>query len=232
MSTKTTHNAKINEIKGKIPNITNLVTTSALTAVDNKIPSVSNLVKETDYNRKSNEIEKKITNPNHDKYITTPEFNKFTAEIFDLRLKPANLASKSDIANFVKKRYFDNKLKDVTSNKNELNELSKKVKAISTKGLTKDLIDKFSSFNGAKYLPSGIFQNYLVFIPANKFTKYFHTTTRIYSWKSNGRSEENIENITKSGSNFAPTFVNHHVLPDIGFNGQCLIKKIFLSLKK
>ena len=27
----------------------------------------------------------------------------------------------------------------------------KKVKAISTKGLTKDLIDKFSIFNGAKY---------------------------------------------------------------------------------
>ena len=37
---------------------------------------------------------KKITDPNHDKYITTPEFKKFTAEIFDLRLKQANLASK------------------------------------------------------------------------------------------------------------------------------------------
>ena len=46
---------------------------------------------------------------------------------------------------------FDNKLKDVTSNKNELNELSKKVKSISTKGLKKDLIDKFSILNGAKY---------------------------------------------------------------------------------
>ena len=37
-------------------------------------------------------------------------------------------------------------------------------------------------------------------------------------------SEENIENITKSNSNFAPTFVDHHVLPDIDFNGHCLIK--------
>ena len=35
---------------------------------------------------------------------------------------------------------FDNKLKDITSNKSKLNELSKKAKAISTKGLTKDLI--------------------------------------------------------------------------------------------
>ena len=39
----------------------------------------------------------------------------------------------------------------VTSNKIELNELSKKVKVISTKGLTKDLINKLSIFNGAKY---------------------------------------------------------------------------------
>ena len=46
--------------------------------------------------------------------------------MFDLRLKRANLASKSDIANFVKMTDFDNKLKDVTSNKNKLNELSKK----------------------------------------------------------------------------------------------------------
>ena len=35
--------------------------------------------------------------------------------------------------------------------------------------------------------------------------------------------EENIENITKSGSNFALTFVNHHVLRDVNFSGRCLI---------
>ena len=37
-------------------------------------------------------------------------------------------------------------------------------------------------------------------------------------------SEGNIEKITESGSNFAPTFVGHHVVPDTTFNGQCLIK--------
>ena len=46
---------------------------------------------------------------------------------------------------------FDNRPKDVTSNKIELNEPSKTVKAISTKGLTKYLINKFSILNGAKY---------------------------------------------------------------------------------
>ena len=68
-------------------------------------------------------LEKKIINHIHDDYITTPEFNKDTAEVFALRLKRANKASKGDIANFAKKKDFDNKLKDVTSNKNELNEL-------------------------------------------------------------------------------------------------------------
>ena len=61
------------------------------------------------------------------------------------RLAQENLASKSGIANLVKKTDFDDKLKNlnknVTSNKtkyvlveNEVNELSEKVKAMSTKG--------------------------------------------------------------------------------------------------
>ena len=45
-------------------------------------------------------------------------------------------------------------------------------------------------------------------------------------------SEENIDNITKSNSNFAPTFVDHHVLPDTNFNGHCLIKNNIYILKK
>ena len=36
-------------------------------------------------------------------------------------------------------------------------------------------------------------------------------------------SDEYIENITKSDSNFAPTFVDHHLLSDRNFNGHCLI---------
>ena len=122
--------------------------------------------------------------------------------------------------------------KTVTSNINELNELSKKVKAISTKGLTKDLINKFSVLNGSKYFYSGIFQNYLVFIPAKNYIKYFSGTTWIDFWKSNGIPEENIEKITKSDSHFSPTFVDHHILPDLNFNGHCLVKSnIYISKK-
>ena len=57
-----------------------MATTTALTAVENKIIDVNDLVKKTDYNTKNNEIEKKITDHSHNKCITTPEFNKLTAE--------------------------------------------------------------------------------------------------------------------------------------------------------
>ena len=67
-----------------------------MTAVENKIPGVSNLVKKTDYNRKITEIEKKIRDHNHDRYFTTPEFNKLTAENFVARLAQANLITKID----------------------------------------------------------------------------------------------------------------------------------------
>ena len=94
------------------------------------------------------------------------------------------------------------------------------------------MIDKCSILNGAKYFSSGIFQNYLALIPAKKYNKCFHATTQIYSWKSNGMSEENIEKITKSDSNFAPIFVDNHVLPNINFNGHCLIKNNISIPKK
>ena len=105
----------------------------------------SNLVK-NNCNTKNNEIEEEITYPDHDKYITIQEFNKLTSENFAATLKQANSASKSDVASFVNKTDFNDKLKDVTSNENKLDELSKKFKALLTKGLTKKLIDKLSFF--------------------------------------------------------------------------------------
>ena len=84
------------------------------------------------------------------------------SENFAARLKPAKWATKNDIADFVKNTDFDKKLasinKKVTSNKTrhvevdkKLNNLSGKVKLISIKGLTKDLINGCSIFNAAKY---------------------------------------------------------------------------------
>ena len=100
--------------------------------------STSNLVKKVDYNTKINEIEKKIADHYHDKYITTQEFIKLTSENFAATLAQANLTSKNYVADFVKKTDFDGKRKNlnkkVTLNKtkhvlveNELNKLSKKL---------------------------------------------------------------------------------------------------------
>ena len=44
-------------------------------------------------------------------------------------------------------------------------------------------------------------------------------------------SEENIEGITNSNSNFSQTFVNHHALPDINFNEHWIINDISIPKK-
>ena len=72
--------------------------------------------------------------------------------------------------------------------------------------------------NWEKYFSLGIFQNYLVFIPAKSYIKYFSGANRTELWKCNRISAENMANITKSDTSFATAFVNHLVLPDINFS--------------
>ena len=54
----------------------------------------------------------KVSDHNHGKYITTPEFNNLAARVFTARLAQANLVTKTD---------FDTELQDIskriTSNK-------------------------------------------------------------------------------------------------------------------
>ena len=88
---------KLTELENKIPDVSSLATKTALTAVENKIPDVSSLVKKTNYDTKISELEKKLTDHNHDKYITTPEFNTLAASVFNARLAQANLITKTDI---------------------------------------------------------------------------------------------------------------------------------------
>ena len=79
-----------------MPNITGWATNSALNTVEDKIPNAISLVKRTDYNAKVNEIEKKVTDHNHDKYVTTPELNTLTAENVAARLAQANLVTNTN----------------------------------------------------------------------------------------------------------------------------------------
>ena len=88
--------AKLTELENKISDVSSLVTKIALTTVENKIPDVSSLVKKTDCKTKITEIEKKLTDHNHDKYITTPEFNTLAKDVFNARFAQADLITKTD----------------------------------------------------------------------------------------------------------------------------------------
>ena len=70
-----------------------------MTGVENKISNITSLVKKTDYNANINEVEKKLTDHNHDKYITSPEFNN---EIYD----PLNIMKNSDLNEKVDRYFF------------------------------------------------------------------------------------------------------------------------------
>ena len=92
-------------MENKVPNITGLATNSALTTVERKISDVKSLVRKTEYNTKISEIEKKVSDHNHDKYITITEFNDLGAGVFAARLAQADLVTKTD---------FDNKLQSLS----------------------------------------------------------------------------------------------------------------------
>ena len=75
-----------------------------MTAIENKIPDVSNLVKKTDY-----DYDAKISDIEN-KYITTPDYNKFTKDIVAKNIKNKELVDKSDIAGFINNSDLDKKV--------------------------------------------------------------------------------------------------------------------------
>ena len=153
-------------MEGKILDVSSLAAKTALTTVENKIPDVRSLVKETDYNTKITEIEKKLTDHNHDKYITTPEFNTLAADVFNARLKRANLVTKTD---------FDNSVSSlngkITINKTKNESIENELRKLKT-------FDS-SYFIGKSHFEEDDTQNYLVFQPLNKDFKVI--TNTVYS---------------------------------------------------
>ena len=111
---------------------------------------------------------------NYDKYITTPGFKKLTTENFDARLAQVNLASKNNIANFIRNEDLDDKLK-------LLNKLSKNVTLLLTKYFS-FFLDKmhFRSDDG--------YQNLFVYQPIFNVLdlKIAKGTEYVTGWKSKG----------------------------------------------
>ena len=105
---KTNYNVRNTEIEVKIPSITGLAATAALTAAENKIPDVSNLVKKTDYDAKISNIESKC--------FTTAHYNKFASQTLDAKIKQKELVDKYAIAGFINNADLNIKNSSVSSN--------------------------------------------------------------------------------------------------------------------
>ena len=104
------------------------------------------------------ETEMKLTDHNHDKYITTPEFNTLAADVFDARLAQANLVTKTD---------FDAKLsslnRKITANKSKHLLVKNELKKLKTFGS--------SYFRGKSHFEGDGSQNYLVFQAMYRYYK-------------------------------------------------------------
>ena len=87
---------KLTELEDKIRDVSSLATKTALTTAENKIPDINGLVKKKNYNIKISQIEKRIFDHDHDKYITTSELNSLAANVFNTKLAQANLVTKTN----------------------------------------------------------------------------------------------------------------------------------------
>ena len=167
---------KINEVKGEIPSVTNLATTSALTTVGNKIPNVSDLVKKSDYDDYESDYESN--------YFTTTDYNNFASNTLDAKITQKKLVNESDI---------DEKIKTLAS--------KEETKALVTKAELKAEQDKIvklqtydlSPFIGQSYFNIDESLNYLIFQPTYKaLTTFSGLTSTISEWNSRLFSNEKL----------------------------------------
>ena len=153
LATSASYTAKINEVKEETRSITNLSTNASLNVkineIKNEIPSIINLATTTAVTADKNEI------PDHSKYIMNREFNKLTAENFTARLKQANLATKGDIADFVKKTDFDDKLKKI--NKKVISNKSQEVRVENELKNQQDKIEILQTYDSSFFIGQSYF---------------------------------------------------------------------------
>ena len=205
---KTNYNNKIIEIENKTPSISGLAINAALTAVENKIPNISSLIKK----KKNTEIEGKHTDHNHDKYITTLEFNKLTAEHLTARLKWADLVTKTDSDDKLRRLYQKTKPNETMHLLVE-NEL-KKLKIFDS-----------SYFRRKSHFEEDGTQNYLVLQPVYRSFKRISGVAGgnyIYFLKSAGLSDERIDSITASSHKVIPQLSYYGTKTRVEFIGTCL----------
>ena len=163
-------------------------------------------LEKTDYDTKVTEIENKLHNHNHDKYITTTEFNTLAVDAFNARLSQANLVTKTN---------FDNTVSSLNSkiakNKAKNESIEKELKKLKTLYLR--------YFIGKSYFEEDDAQNYLVFQPIRRYFKI--NGKYISSWKSKGLSDETITPDATSDNSLTP-LIDYGSKVRVKFNKGCL----------
>ena len=138
---------------------------------------ISSLVKKETMTQKLVRLKKKLTDPDQDKYITTPEFNTLAANVFNARLAQANLITKTD---------FEAKV----SSLNRKTGANKSKHLLVEKELKKLKTFDSSYFIGKSHFEENGTQNYLVFQPIKKYFKVIANTVYVSSWRSKELSAE------------------------------------------
>ena len=158
------------------------------------------------------ELEKKVADHSHDKYITTPGFNTLAADVFNARLAQENLITKTD---------FDAKLsslnKKITSNK------SKHL-------LAENELKKLKTFDSNYFISKSLFEeddthNYIVFQSMYRYFKQIAGVGNgncIYYWKSKGLSDERINSVKRPNHSITPNLDYYGTKTRVEFNGSCL----------
>ena len=155
------------------------------------------------------EIEKKLTDHNHDKYMKTPEFNTLAADVFNARLAQANLITKTD---------FDAKLsRKLTVNKSKHLHVESELKKLKT--------FDWSYFRGKSHFEEDGTQNSLVYQPMYRYFKTIAGVgngSYIYYWQSKGLSDKRIYSIKTLNNSITPNLNSYGTKTRVEFKGRCL----------
>ena len=144
------------------------------------------------------------------KYIDTQEFYKLTADVFNARLKQANLLKK--------KTDFDALLST----------FNMKISANRRQALfAQDELNKLKTFDSSYFIGKSHFEedgthNYLVFQPIIRYFKVIANTDYLSSCKSKGLSAESIKPPTTSDNSLTQALNYYGNKVRVKFTGSCL----------